>query len=237
MTRSHVITIGLALALITFAFTAQRVGGTPEPKITICHVAGLASDPANYITLTISENAVYGPGGHFNENGTTQAGHEQDYFGPCNPPTEVPSSTPTSTPSSTPTTTATPTESATVTATLVPPTATPVPTNTPIPPSATATTDTSVTSTPSTPLTPLTSTPGHRTLFPSPTVAIEAPVSEVGTPAFVVPVVLPDTGDGTTVTVTSNGMPLWAEGLLSFLVSFVVSSMVFGFIFTAMRRN
>jgi hypothetical protein len=62
---------------------------TENEKITICHVAGLASDPANYITLTISVNAVYGPGGHFNENGTPQAGHEEDSFGACNPPPPV----------------------------------------------------------------------------------------------------------------------------------------------------
>ena len=58
----------------------------PPAKIVICHVAGLASDPANHITLELPAPAVYGHGGHFNENGTTQAGHEQDTFGPCHPP-------------------------------------------------------------------------------------------------------------------------------------------------------
>jgi hypothetical protein len=62
----------------------------PHEKVTICHVAGRAEDPANYITLTIGWNAVYGPGGHFNENGTTQAGHEDDYFGECTPPPPPP---------------------------------------------------------------------------------------------------------------------------------------------------
>ena len=51
-------------------------------KVTICHAAGLA-DTTQFVTLTIAEPAVYGPAGHFEENGTPRAGHEQDYFGEC----------------------------------------------------------------------------------------------------------------------------------------------------------
>lgn len=61
-------------------------------QVTICHVAGLAEDPANTVTLTIALVAAVGPAGHFNEDGTTQAGHEQDYWGPCEttpPPPEL----------------------------------------------------------------------------------------------------------------------------------------------------
>jgi len=81
--------VGLAagLAASGFAGNAREVG--TDDKITICHVAGLVSDPANYITLTLPYNAVYGKNGesgHFNENGTTKAGHEQDTLGPCSPP-------------------------------------------------------------------------------------------------------------------------------------------------------
>ena len=81
--------VGLAagLAASGFAGNAREVG--TDDKLTICHVAGLASDPANYITLTLPYNAVYGKNGesgHFNENGTTKAGHEQDTLGPCSPP-------------------------------------------------------------------------------------------------------------------------------------------------------
>jgi hypothetical protein len=48
---------------------------------TFCHVAGLASDPANYITKrNMPLEAVLG---HFNENGTVLAGHEQDSLGEC----------------------------------------------------------------------------------------------------------------------------------------------------------
>ena len=54
-----------------------------DKKITICHAAGRADEPANFVTLTLSVNAVYGNGGHFNNNGTPKAGHEKDYLGPC----------------------------------------------------------------------------------------------------------------------------------------------------------
>ncbi len=61
-------------------------------KVTICHASGLAGT-TKFETLSISENAVYGRNGnagHFEENGTPRAGHEQDTFGPCpgdeNPP-------------------------------------------------------------------------------------------------------------------------------------------------------
>ena len=51
-------------------------------KVTICHGSG-QDDTTHFVTLEISENAVYGPAGHFDENGTPQAGHEQDHFGAC----------------------------------------------------------------------------------------------------------------------------------------------------------
>ncbi len=60
--------------------------------VTFCHVAGRAEDPANTVTLTLPFNAVFGQGGHFNEDGTPQAGHEQDHLGACEtppPPTDV----------------------------------------------------------------------------------------------------------------------------------------------------
>jgi hypothetical protein len=68
-------TMGLAIAGVHPAF-----GG--DEKITICHASGLAGT-TKFETLTIGHEAVYGPGGHFNEDGTPQAGHEQDYFGAC----------------------------------------------------------------------------------------------------------------------------------------------------------
>ncbi|OGV94450.1 signal peptidase I [Microgenomates group bacterium RIFCSPLOWO2_01_FULL_46_13] len=69
---------------------------TPTTNIVICHAAGRADDPANFVTLTLPWNAIYGPSGHFNEDGTPQAGHEEDYLGPCQETSSVP--TPTTTP-------------------------------------------------------------------------------------------------------------------------------------------
>ncbi len=68
--------------------SASTVALMQNDKVTICHAAGLAGT-TKFVTLTISVNAVYGNGGHFYENGTPQAGHEQDYFGPCiTPPSD-----------------------------------------------------------------------------------------------------------------------------------------------------
>lgn len=65
------------------AVFAPLAGANDSDKVTICHAAGL-DGTTHYVTLNISENAVYkDPGGHFYENGTPQAGHEDDYFGPC----------------------------------------------------------------------------------------------------------------------------------------------------------
>lgn len=71
-------------SILAFAGAATGTNNSEGKKVTICHAAG-QDGTTHYVTLTISENAVFGPGGHFNENGTTQAGHEQDYFGRCIP--------------------------------------------------------------------------------------------------------------------------------------------------------
>ncbi len=52
-----------------------------KARYTICHVAGLAAQPANYIILRdMPWQAIFGQAGHFEENGTPRAGHEQDFF-------------------------------------------------------------------------------------------------------------------------------------------------------------
>ncbi len=49
-------------------------------RYTICHVAGLAEQPANYVILRdMPWQAIFGQAGHFFENGTPRAGHEQDF--------------------------------------------------------------------------------------------------------------------------------------------------------------
>lgn len=98
--------MALSVALITlFMFTGAMLA--TQPKVTICHAAGL-DGTTKYVTLTIAYPAVYGRGGHFNENGTTRAGHEDDYLGACDDdddeePTPTPVVTPTPTPVVTPT--------------------------------------------------------------------------------------------------------------------------------------
>ncbi len=89
-----VLVIAVLVCLGTLGMAVPTLATNPEhdnEKVTICHAAGLAGT-TKYVTLTISHNAVYGPGGHFNENGTTQAGHEQDYLGACDE--EEPEDTP-----------------------------------------------------------------------------------------------------------------------------------------------
>ena len=137
--------IGMWMAIFAIvgalAFTVSASAGQPE-MITICHAAG-REGTTQYVTLTLPYPAVYGQAGHFYENGTPRAGHEQDYLGAC----ITPSATPTNTevPSGTPTNTAVPTDSPTPTPTNtdVPdetPTSTRVePSATPVTPSATPT--------------------------------------------------------------------------------------------------
>jgi hypothetical protein len=76
------VVIAFVLILI-IGFTARTVtAGGDDEKVTICHAAGLEGT-THYETLTIGYPAVYGPAGHFYENGTPRAGHEEDYLGPC----------------------------------------------------------------------------------------------------------------------------------------------------------
>lgn len=99
----------VVFASLPFLTLVPALAGGNE-KVTICHAAG-QEGTTHYITLTIGYNAVYGPAGHFYENGTPRAGHEQDYLGPCQGDSETPTPTPTETetPPPTPTETEPPT--------------------------------------------------------------------------------------------------------------------------------
>jgi len=70
------------LAILVLVASTAAASATGTEKVTICHAAGLA-DTTQYVTLTLAYPAVYGPAGHFEENGTARAGHEEDYLGPC----------------------------------------------------------------------------------------------------------------------------------------------------------
>jgi len=126
----------LVLAIVLFASSLFPSGAvaTPADKVTICHGAG-QDGTTKYITLTISWNAVYGEAGHFYENGTPRAGHEDDYLGACvGDPTEEPTEPPTEEPTETVTPTLPPTEEPTETVTpTLPPTEEPTETVTPPP--------------------------------------------------------------------------------------------------------
>lgn len=77
----RILTIGfLVFAAGLFAATASQAA--PPDKVTICHAAG-QDGTDKFVELTLPENAVFGQAGHFNEDGTTQAGHEDDTLGPC----------------------------------------------------------------------------------------------------------------------------------------------------------
>jgi len=81
--RARITAVALAIATsLVLAFTSSAAG---LEKVTICHAAGLAGTD-QYVELSIAGQAVYGGSGnagHFDENGTPLAGHEEDYFGPC----------------------------------------------------------------------------------------------------------------------------------------------------------
>lgn len=61
------LTLAVAMCLTLVAFA------TPPASITICHSTSSETNP--FVTIHVSENAT---AGHFNENGTTKAGHTGD---------------------------------------------------------------------------------------------------------------------------------------------------------------
>jgi hypothetical protein len=110
MTRAILIGWLLGVAFILAFFQSATAA---QDKITICHATG----NGGYVTLVLPYNAVFGKSersAHFNEQGTPNSGHENDYLGPCIPPatttTEVPPSTSTT---STSTSTTTPQQATT----------------------------------------------------------------------------------------------------------------------------
>lgn len=81
--KGAILAVAAAIAIAAGgAASAFALSSGGQEKVTICHAAGLAGT-TKYVTLTIAAPAVFGPAGHFFENGTTRAGHEQDYFGAC----------------------------------------------------------------------------------------------------------------------------------------------------------
>src|SRR3990167_440243 len=98
-----------AVLILAVVWSTPASAGRPV-MVTICHAAGRAGEPAQWVELTLPYDSVYGPAGHFSEPGSTNAGHERDYEGPCvveptaTPvPTAVPTEEPTQEPTGEPT--------------------------------------------------------------------------------------------------------------------------------------
>jgi hypothetical protein len=75
--------LGTAFAVLTLGLLVSLTSqAAPAEKVTICHAAG-QDDTTHFIELNLSYNGAFGQAGHFYEDGTHQAGHEDDILGPC----------------------------------------------------------------------------------------------------------------------------------------------------------
>lgn len=164
--------MGIALLVAgSFLVTNYDTTKAQQQMVTLCHAAG-QTGTLQFTTLTIAYNAAFGVAGHFNEDGTPNAGHENDYLGAC---IVIPTATSTApVPTNTPTATATSTTQA--------------PTNTP-----TSTLTTEPTNTPTATLTATTAVPTVEATTPVPTVA-STQVSALGTPIGSSELLIPVTG-------------------------------------------
>jgi hypothetical protein len=83
---ARLIRLGVALAVATsLLISTASLALAGQDKVTICHAAGRAAPngPTQYIEITVGWPAAFGPAGHFDENGTPNAGHEEDFLGGC----------------------------------------------------------------------------------------------------------------------------------------------------------
>lgn len=86
----HTVLLVVAALLAAACAGAAQAGDEHPDNVTLCHASGLAGT-TKYETITVGYPAAFGPAGHFSENGTPNAGHEQDYLGECHeqPPVDV----------------------------------------------------------------------------------------------------------------------------------------------------
>lgn len=135
------VAVALLLVLVLPALAAK------SDKVYVCHATSSESNP--FVTLHVPATETGYPQGHFTENGTQEAGHEQDYLGQCEgdepsqtpesssspstspsastTPSSSPSEEPSSSPSQTPTPSLTPEPSSSPTSSPVAPSPTPSP--------------------------------------------------------------------------------------------------------------
>jgi len=79
---SAVLALGVVGGGYVTAVEVVEEAEASQQMVELCHAAGLEGT-TQFVTLTIAYNAAFGEAGHFNEDGTTRAGHEQDYLGAC----------------------------------------------------------------------------------------------------------------------------------------------------------
>lgn len=114
MMRRVLVGLTVLLMILAVLWTAGQPINASE-KVTLCHAAGLEGT-THFVEITVGRPAAFGPAGHFFENGTPRAGHEEDYLGPCeNEPTSTTRAEPTTTTKPNPTTTTSTTRGATTT--------------------------------------------------------------------------------------------------------------------------
>jgi len=101
--KSVAVNVGLMVLAVTVALALQAVVGpakvsAAKDEVCICHAAGQAGT-THFVTVCANRTAIFGQAGHFYEDGTPRAGHEEDYLGPCNSPSPEPSPEPSPSPS------------------------------------------------------------------------------------------------------------------------------------------
>src|SRR3989344_1695652 len=77
-----------------------KAEATQPELVTICHATGSEENP--YTEITAAYEAIYGVAGHFDEPGSTNDGHEDDYEGPCEGASPSPSPSPDASPDPSP---------------------------------------------------------------------------------------------------------------------------------------
>lgn len=96
ISRHRWLAINLALVLVAIGVVGGlRTAWGPDQalaakdEVCICHATGLAPSD-HFVTVCANRTAIFGKAGHFNEDGTPQAGHEEDKLGPCEEPDPSP---------------------------------------------------------------------------------------------------------------------------------------------------
>lgn len=111
-----ILPIATSIFLSTFAFNVFAGG---DHKVTICHATSSETNP--FVRIVVDRHAI---GGHFYNNGTPLAGHEDDILiegiADCPSPKSSPHPTPSVKPSPTPSPSVTPSPTPSPTPTVVP---------------------------------------------------------------------------------------------------------------------